>query len=615
MNRQVKSLCLSLSLVASSLCAETSSVEFVGMDAPKTLEQMAKAYSEAKVIIHTPSGGTIERPLSYRVLFGVKDKVGSNKNPAGQLYSASMKPLLDPFGKPLIAETPDSNSLLNVDGSLYLVTHYEYDWILSDGSSAEKTDIWHERAPMSMTLTSIKQDAKTGQLSAADQRPIDFSSVGGIWIPCAGSQTPWNTHLGTEEDYDLFFTAASGKEYKKAQKGLKAMSELYFEGKKEANPYDYGYITEVAVSKKGDTTVTKHYAMGRGTWEMSKVMRDGKTAFFGDDGANVGLYMYIGDSKGNLDSGTLYAAVWNQTNEDNAKDGGQATLSWIKLAHATSEEIAQWKNKYTFNDIFEAYAPAKFDASKHEGFKAIKAGHSEIEYVKVKPGMERVAAFLETRRYAATLGATTEFNKMEGVAFNPEDKKLYIAMSYIEKGMAKDGSFAKDDIRVAKNRCGGTFELQLADHVKDNSNETIPSEFVPVSMRVPSELLGEEIAMDAQGNTCAVNKVANTDNLFYSSRARTLFIGEDSGNHVNNYLWAYNIDTKKLSRILSLPAGAESTGLQVVENLNGHAYIMSNAQHQGDFTKTTDSTLKSKLAAMIDKFQAPVGYLYGIPGL
>ncbi|WP_263832117.1 PhoX family protein [Sulfurospirillum oryzae] len=612
--KSLKTLCISLSLVASSLCAGTS-VEFIGMNAPTTPEQMAKTYSEAKVIIHTQSGGKIERALSYETLFGVKDKVGTSKNPAGQLYSASMKPLLDPFGKPLIAETPDSNSLLNVEGSLYLVTHYEYDWILSNGSSAEKTDVWHERAPMSMTLTSLRQNPVDGKLKAVDQYPIDFSKVGGIWIPCAGSQTPWNTHLGSEEDYDLFFTKASGKEYQRAQKGLKAMSELYFEGKKEAKAYDYGYITEVTVKPNGKTSVKKHYAMGRATWEMSKIMSDKKTAFFGDDGTQVGLYMYIGDGEKELDSGTLYAAIWNQTNEDNAKDGGQATLSWIKLGHASSEEVWRWKENLSFDDIFEAYSPAEYDPQKHEGFKAIKAGHSEIEYIKLKPNMERAAAFLETRRYAAYLGATTEFNKMEGVAFNKKDKKLYIAMSYIEKGMTKDASFGKDDIRVAKNRCGGTYELSLASGVSDTNGEAIKSEFVPTSMYVPAPLLGQEVPADLFGNTCAVDKIANTDNLFYSSAMRTLFIGEDSGAHVNNYLWAYNIDTKKLSRILSIPAGAESTGLQVVENINGYAYIMSNAQHQGDFIKTMDKVLQIKVAPKIDKFQAPVGYLYGIPGL
>lgn len=33
--------------------------------------------------------------------------------------------------------------------------------------------------------------------------------------------------------------------------------------------------------------------------------------------------------------------------------------------------------------------------------------------------MEKAAAFLETRRYAATLGATTEFEKEEGITYDP----------------------------------------------------------------------------------------------------------------------------------------------------------------------------------------------------
>jgi hypothetical protein len=55
--------------------------------------------------------------------------------------------------------------------------------------------------------------------------------------------------------------------------------------------------------------------------------------------------------------------------------------------------------------------------------------------------------------------------------------------------------------------------------------------------------------------------------------------------------------------------------LQVVENLNGHAYIMSNAQHHGDFPSSINADLKAQLTPMIDKFDAPVGYIGGIPGL
>jgi hypothetical protein len=66
---------------------------------------------------------------------------------------------------------------------------------------------------------------------------------------------------------------------------------------------------------------------------------------------------------------------------------------------------------------------------------------------------------------------------------------------------------------------------------------------------------GEDLAKaDPRGNTAADDKMANPDNLSFSEDLRTLYIGEDSGMHANNYLWAYNIDTMKLSRILSLPS-------------------------------------------------------------
>jgi secreted PhoX family phosphatase len=95
--------------------------------------------------------------------------------------------------------------------------------------------------------------------------------------------------------------------------------------------------------------------------------------------------------------------------------------------------------------------------------------------------------------------------------------------------------------------------------------------------------VGEDIAADALGNTANPDKVANPDNLKFSEKMRTLFIGEDSGQHVNNFLWAYNVDTKQLTRVMSIPAGAESTGLHAVDDINGWTYIMSNFQHAGDW--------------------------------
>jgi len=90
-------------------------------------------------------------------------------------------------------------------------------------------------------------------------------------------------------------------------------------------------------------------------------------------------------------------------------------------------------------------------------------------------------------------------------------------------------------------------------------------------------------------------------------------VGEDSSQHVNNFVWAYNVDTKQLSRLVSMPAGAEATGLGVVDDLNGWTYITSNFQHAGDWGSIHDK-VKPTLDPLLrknyrDNFGAAVGYL------
>jgi uncharacterized protein len=84
---------------------------------------------------------------------------------------------------------------------------------------------------------------------------------------------------------------------------------------------------------------------------------------------------------------------------------------------------------------------------------------------------------------------------------------------------------------------------------------------------------------------------------------------------VNNFLWAYNVDSQTLSRVMSTPAGAESTGLHAVDDINGWTYIMSNFQHAGDglpspVAATLDPLIKANYK---DKFGAAVGYLTANP--
>jgi secreted PhoX family phosphatase len=214
------------------------------------------------------------------------------------------------------------------------------------------------------------------------------------------------------------------------------------------------------------------------------------------------------------------------------------------------------------------------------------------EWLRLKTDMEKAAAFLESRRYAALKGATTEFSKMEYIAFNETDRKFYLTISRVEAGMID----TIGDIQVARNDGGIILEMSTAKNQRDTDGSGIDSEFVGTTLASIPELVGgwpipEALDMadggtkdgkDAEGNQCVQHKPCGPDNLRYVDAIRTLFLGEDTSRRNNNYVWAYNVDTKKLSRILSVPMNAEATGLTIVPNQNGFAYITSNFQHPGE---------------------------------
>lgn len=108
--------------------AQIVAVEFVETAAaPNTVDTMSQNFITAKAVVTYDDGTSKDFPLAYHTLFGVNDKVGGNAHPAGQAYDYQMQPLIDPYGQPVVLETPDANSLLNVDGNLWLVSHLEYD--------------------------------------------------------------------------------------------------------------------------------------------------------------------------------------------------------------------------------------------------------------------------------------------------------------------------------------------------------------------------------------------------------------------------------------------------------------------------------------------------------
>lgn len=580
-------------------------VEFLSMDAPSTINQMVKTYTEAKVKVTYQNGKTEIKPLDYNQLFLSQDKIVENKGDriaAGTPIDVNGDPIIDRSvpDKPeaFVSDAPDSNSLLEVHGKKYMVSHFEYDSIDNAGNEVKGL-------PASMTLTEVVQDKKTGKLAVKKASKIDFKNVNGLWTPCNGSTTPWGTHLGSEE-YEPDARAFESDPASSASKEVNAFAERYFGTKAKANPYFYGFTPEISVDRKGKSSVVKHYSTGRFSHEMMQILPDQKTAIFGDDGNNTMMFMYVADKKKDFSKGTLYAAKFQQTQ---ATDGGAGDLEWIKLGHASDKEVKRLIDKGTkFSDIFEtADAPTP-------GFKAVKtAASKKVEYLKLKSGKEKEAAFLESRRYGAMLGATSEFNKMEGITVNEEDKKAYIALSYVSGSTEKQEGAVQDDIQLEKRESGATFEIDLG------RAKGIDSRYVPTNMQ--ALVIGEDLAKpDAYGNTANPNLVANPDNLAYSAASKTLFIGEDSSLHTNNFVWAYNLKTKKLSRILSVPVGAEATGLRSLDHVGGYSYLLSNYQHPGeglDGKQITAVDSKKLEQAMQDGIgiqkTGGVGYLSGLP--
>jgi len=447
-------------------------------------------------------------------------------------------------------------------------------------------------------MMELNQNASNGELSIKKLWQLDMSSINGGWVHCAGSVTPWNTHLASEEyepDARQLVTGADAL----ADGYAAPFLEYYNNDTAKWNPYQLGWPIEVAIDATNTTpqaSLTKHYSVGRMAFELSYVMPDQKTMYMTDDGTNVGFYMYIADTAGDLSAGTLYAMKWNQTS---AEGQGAADITWVELGHATDDEIEAYvdgDNTVTFADIFDTATPASGVCPS--GFTSINQNGVGQECLKLKPGMEKVASRLETRRYAAMMGATTEMRKEEGLTFDPTRNKLYVSISEIERGMEdfkKDGNASNsydlggnNDVRLAGyNQCGGVYQMDLAadstigsDYVVKNFYGLIQGIPAVDGQATTADVVANPAPFNNGMNKCQIDGIANPDNLTYMSGYDKLIIGEDTGSgHQNDVIWAYDLPSKTLSRLQTTPYGSETTSPYWYPNINGWAYLTSVVQH------------------------------------
>lgn len=591
-------------------------VSFSSMPAPTLANPAAMATTSVGSVmtVNFSDNSKVDFKLSYQPFFVTGDLVPDGKGGqvlAGAYYDIQGKPIMDKTvpGKErqFYSDAPDGTSLLTVAGAkvdgvkgnpVFAVVQFEYTTWAQDGKTG-----MYGKLPSPIAVLTLDQNPQTGKLSLVKYHNVDTSGVNGLWITCGASLSPWGTHLSSEE-YEPDAFASRDKNF------MNDFSLNLYGDAARANPYHYGHMPEVVVKPDGTASILKHYCMGRISHELVQVMPDNRTVLMGDDATNSAYFVFVADKEKDLSAGTLYVAKVGAgfSIDPNA---AAAPLSWIKLGSANSAEIRKLVDDgIKPTDIFTVSTTDPADTT----FTRI-VSNGKVEWVKLNPGMEKAAAFLETHRYAAYVGASMGFTKMEGTTVNIKDKVAYSALQNVEKSMV-----ANDPLNVPGNgisvpkllKAGAVMALNLKSGLKDDKGAVINSDWMPADTR--ALLTGEDIAADALGNTANPNKVANPDNLKFSEKMRTLFIGEDSGQHVNNFLWAYNIDTKQLSRIMSIPAGGESTGLHAVDELNGWTYIMSNFQHPGDWISSTPAEVKTQVGPLIDsqyknKSGAAVGYL------
>jgi len=568
--------------------------------------------TEKRAVVSSPTAwvnGTEVDLGDYHVLARTSDTVGSGT--FGALVDEAGSPILDEFGDPVISAAPDYTSLLPVGDRIFSFTHLE--------------DV-----PGGVMFSEVSQDAATGELSLISTAPVDLSSVGGIWIPCAGSVTPWKTHMGSEEyppDASTYEGVADITEFAALNYGDTGVFTRDYFGidiTDNANlaaaqgaflPYRYGFPVElgVDVDMGGVATpmVTKHYAMARVALELAYVMPDERTVFMTDDGTSVGLFMSIADAPRDLSAGHLYAARWTQYG---AAGGGDAAIDWVALGHTDEATVdAAITGGVQFSDIFDRQPPLNDpdDGACPGGYTSVhtEAGHECLDLVMADVGL---ASRLETRRVAAYFGATTEFRKEEGLTFDPTRGTVYVSMSEVAKGM-NDGSSndlgGPNHIRLPSNSCGTVYELPVAATLLSATpGEVFGSDVF--SAYVPYRMTGLVAGVpdgSVANNSCNIDGIANPDNVTVIPGYDVLIIGEDTGSgHQNDAIWAYDLYTHELTRIFTTPYGSETTSPYFHPNLGGFGYITAVVQHP--YGESDQGMLTSP-----DEANAYVGYIGAFP--
>lgn len=442
--------------------------------------------------------------------------------------------------------------ILAADGTTLIKNSNDPDFngVVSDGAGGFYVySNWEDR-PGGMSRIQVSNLGSGGYGSIIPEGMLDFSGIGGTWVNCFGTVSPWGTPLSAEELYfdDTADWFDSNYPYFSNPQALATYLGYPADGNGNwPNPYRYGYIVEIGnggTATNGvlaNVTVNKLEAMGRFSHENAVVMPDQKTVFLSDDGTDVVFFKFVADVAGDMSAGTLYGAKIIQATGISDPSEASLGIEWIELGNMSEAAI-----ETAIASFDGTFAEARQITDEEicnwaESKKGVDLACDADDTIDANPFLDDRIAFLESRKAAVALGATGEFRKMEGVNINytlasnwwnggaadGTQAYMYMAMSSFDKGMSDNAGAIQLD--GTHGKCGIVYRMKL---IRNANNEVDAKTMVPA-------IVGGPYYNDRSVNECNTNNISNPDNLLIMNDGRVV-IGEDTGNHENNMVWVFD---------------------------------------------------------------------------
>ncbi|MGH1355685.1 MAG: PhoX family protein [Thalassovita sp.] len=352
-------------------------------------------------------------------------------------------------------------------------------------------------------------------------------TVLGTMNNCGSGKTLWGTYLTCEENFNGYFGATGdmpeGEGYKRYGIGgegryaYEKFDPRYDISNEPNEPHRHGFITEIDPTNPTSTPV-KRTALGRFKHENAEMVhaKDGRVVvYLGDDERGEYLYRYVstgtyvegGSTEGLLDDGTLYVAKFND----------DQTGEWLALTPETT-------------------------------------------------GMSAAEILAFTRMGASAVKGTT-MDRPEWVAANPLKVEAYCALTN-NKNRGKKPNKGGDDISVngpnprETNNFGQIVRWTPADENHASDSFTWDLYVMAGNPTVYNN------AYAGSANVNEGNMFNSPDGMAFSSDGM-LWIqtdGKDSNEGEfagmgNNQMLVGNPETGEIARFMTVPNGAEVTGL------------------------------------------------------